>query len=301
MSQAMVDRLFWRAGFGPSAADRAAWIGKPLDDAVDALLNTPQGALLGADGTRDGKPLDPNGDDTDLVLAWLDRMVRTGNPLVERMTFFWHRHWANSRQEVSPTQLITTQNALLRKYGDSRRQPGRLVPRDGARDVRGPLDAAVPERRVQREGRPERELWPRAHGALRARRDPRRHGREELHRERRAADREGAHRLVHRRPRPEQRAGGVRLGPLVQRPEVDLRQARQLQHRHGRRRGAGSGRPRAVHGQEAVGRVHADPAVRARDAAASPPSTPRTAARSSRSCARSSRTRSSSSRSTSPT
>ncbi len=118
MSQAMVDRLFWRAGFGPTAADRAAWIGKPLDDAVDALLNTPQGALLGADGTRDGKPLDPNGDDTDLVLAWIDRMVRTGNPLVERMTFFWHRHWANSRQEVSPTQLITTQNALLRKYGD---------------------------------------------------------------------------------------------------------------------------------------------------------------------------------------
>ena len=65
----MVDRLFWRAGFGPSAADRAAWIGKPLDDAVDSLLNTPQGALVGPDPTRDGKPLDPNGDDTDLVLA----------------------------------------------------------------------------------------------------------------------------------------------------------------------------------------------------------------------------------------
>jgi uncharacterized protein (DUF1800 family) len=118
MSQAMVDRLFWRAGFGPSAADRAAWIGKPLDEAVDALLNTPQGALVGPEPTRDAKPLDPTGDDTDLVLAWVDRMVRTGNPLVERMTFFWHRHWANSRDAVSPTQLLMTQNALLRKYGD---------------------------------------------------------------------------------------------------------------------------------------------------------------------------------------
>src|SRR3954471_22389541 len=49
MSQAMVDRLFWRAGFGPSAADRAKWIGQPLDDAVDWLLNTPQGALVGPD------------------------------------------------------------------------------------------------------------------------------------------------------------------------------------------------------------------------------------------------------------
>ena len=123
MSQAMVDRLFWRAGFGPSAADRAAWIGKPLEDAVDALLNTPQGALVGPEPTREAKPLDPTGNDTDLVLAWVDRMVRAPNPLVERMTFFWHRHWANSRDEVSPTQLLLNQNTLLRKYGDLATNP----------------------------------------------------------------------------------------------------------------------------------------------------------------------------------
>src|SRR3954471_813334 len=104
MSQAMVDRLFWRAGFRPSAGDRAARTRKSLDDAVDSLLNTPQGALVGPDPAVDGKALDPNGNDTDLVLAWVDRMVRAPNPLVERMTFFWHRHWANSRAAVSPTQ-----------------------------------------------------------------------------------------------------------------------------------------------------------------------------------------------------
>lgn len=123
MSQAMVDRLFWRAGFGPSASDRATWTGKTLDDAVDSLLNTQQGALVGPEPARDGKPLDPTGDDTDLVLAWVDRMVRTSNPLVERMTFFWHRHWANSREAVSPTQLLMNQNTLLRKYGDLAANP----------------------------------------------------------------------------------------------------------------------------------------------------------------------------------
>jgi uncharacterized protein (DUF1800 family) len=123
MSQAMVDRLFWRAGFGPSAADRAAWIGKPLEEAVDSLLNTPQRAYAGAEPSRDGKPLDPLGDDTDMVLQWLDRMVRANNPFVERMTFFWHRHWANSRIEVSPTQLILNQNNLLRRYGDFAANP----------------------------------------------------------------------------------------------------------------------------------------------------------------------------------
>ena len=99
------------------------WTGKPLDDAVDSLLNTPQGALLGAEPTNAGKALDPTGNDTDLVLAWVDRMVRTPNPLVERMTFFWHRHWANSRVSVSPTQLLMNQNALLRKYGDLAANP----------------------------------------------------------------------------------------------------------------------------------------------------------------------------------
>jgi uncharacterized protein (DUF1800 family) len=123
MSQAMVDRLFWRAGFGPSAADRATWIGQPLDDAVDWLLNTPQGALAGPEPSVDGKPLDPNGNDTDLVLAWVDRMVRTPNPLVERLTFYWHRHWANSRAAVSPTQLLENQNTLLRTYGDLAANP----------------------------------------------------------------------------------------------------------------------------------------------------------------------------------
>ena len=50
-------------------------------------------------------------------------MVRTPNPLVERMTFFWHRHWANSRASVSPTQLLMNQNTLLRKYGDLAANP----------------------------------------------------------------------------------------------------------------------------------------------------------------------------------
>ena len=96
MSPAMVDRLFWRAGFGPSAQDRATWTGKPVSEAVAWLLSAPA-SVAGSPGTRDGKALDPTGDDTDLVLGWVDRMVRGTNPFVERMGFFWHRHFANSR------------------------------------------------------------------------------------------------------------------------------------------------------------------------------------------------------------
>jgi uncharacterized protein (DUF1800 family) len=123
MTQPMVDRLFWRAGFGPGAQDRATWVGKPVADAVDSMLSAPGGPLVGPAPTNEGAALDPYGNDTDLVLSWVDQMVRTPNPLVERMTFYWHRHFANSRQTVSPPQLLATQNALFRSYADLSAKP----------------------------------------------------------------------------------------------------------------------------------------------------------------------------------
>ncbi|MGO9751343.1 MAG: DUF1800 domain-containing protein [Solirubrobacteraceae bacterium] len=122
MSSEMVERLFWRAGFGPTAQDRSTWIGQPLTEAVNWMLTTPA-ATGGVPGTDSGSPLNPTGNDTDLVLSWIDTMVRSINPFVERMTFFWHRHWANSRETVSPPQLLMTQNQLFRSYADLASNP----------------------------------------------------------------------------------------------------------------------------------------------------------------------------------
>jgi uncharacterized protein (DUF1800 family) len=119
----MVDRLFWRAGFGPSQADRDRWTGRTAGAAAEYLLSTPQGPPAGPNPTNAGKPLSPTSSDTDLVLSWLDQMVRAPNPFVERMTFFWHRHFANSRDEVSPPQLLLSQTGLFRKYSDFGRNP----------------------------------------------------------------------------------------------------------------------------------------------------------------------------------
>jgi uncharacterized protein (DUF1800 family) len=119
LTRPMVDRIMWRTGFGPTEAARARWTGKSLHRMVDAMLAAPQGQLTGTAALRrDGQPLRPHESDVDLVLSWCDRMLRTGNPLVERMTFFWHRHFATSRAEVSPPQLMTQQNDLLRRYSD---------------------------------------------------------------------------------------------------------------------------------------------------------------------------------------
>jgi uncharacterized protein (DUF1800 family) len=123
MTRPMVDRLFWRAGFGPGDADRSRWVGKPVTDAVGWLLSAPSQPLTGAPPTNQGKALDPYGDDTDLVLSWVDQMLRTANPFTERMTFYLHRHFANSRETVSPPQLMATQNQLLRSYADFSTKP----------------------------------------------------------------------------------------------------------------------------------------------------------------------------------
>ena len=97
MSEAMVDRLFWRAGFGPTQAQRDAWLGKTQAELVDWLLNTPSAldASMPAPKTQGGtQPIDPLASEVELELDWIDRMQRAVNPLPERLALFWHRHWA---------------------------------------------------------------------------------------------------------------------------------------------------------------------------------------------------------------
>ena len=45
---------------------------------------------------------------------WLREMSLTASPLTERMTLFWHNHFATAQQKVRHGQLMYRQNALLR-------------------------------------------------------------------------------------------------------------------------------------------------------------------------------------------
>lgn len=46
---------------------------------------------------------------------WINEMLATPAPLVERMTLFWHNHFTSSQQKVRFPQLMYRQNALLRE------------------------------------------------------------------------------------------------------------------------------------------------------------------------------------------
>lgn len=117
-----LERLFWRAGFGPSAADRKRFRREGLGAAIEHLLKPPtRGVLRGpSPGVEDRngtlRPLRPHEEYGHDVLWWLDRMVRTRAPLVERMTLNLHDHFATSNEGLADQWLSLRQNELLRRH-----------------------------------------------------------------------------------------------------------------------------------------------------------------------------------------
>jgi uncharacterized protein (DUF1800 family) len=145
-SDADATRLLWRAGFGPRPGDVARLQALGLDGAV-ASLTRPSGAarLIGRPPHgAGGRPLDPTrvwGDDH---CWWLDRMVRSDQPLQERMTLIWHSWFATS-VEGATQKLLLGQNAMMRPrwlgsfhdlFAEVTRDPAMLLWLNGAQNNR---------------------------------------------------------------------------------------------------------------------------------------------------------------------
>ena len=111
------ERLLWRAGFGPrrGEAEKLAKLG--LQRAVTSLVSPGGERFVGpAPHDSKGRPLAPADAWGHDHCWWLDRMVRTSRPLVERMTLVWHDWFATSNSGVGSQKLMLTQNRLLRSH-----------------------------------------------------------------------------------------------------------------------------------------------------------------------------------------
>jgi hypothetical protein len=109
-------RLLWRAGFGPRPGEAQALAGQPVQQAVFGLTRPSGEEVLSGPAPHDeeGNPLDPIDTWGDDHCWWLDRMIRTNQPLVERMTYILHDWFANSNEKVDSPQLMLDQNQLFR-------------------------------------------------------------------------------------------------------------------------------------------------------------------------------------------
>jgi len=111
-------RLLWRAGFGPRPGEARKFARRfNLRGAVRSLTR-PRGRerLRGpspVDG--DGLPLAPYDAWGHDVLWWLDRMVRTNHPTVERMALIWHDWFATA--DVNSQRLSIDQARLFERRG----------------------------------------------------------------------------------------------------------------------------------------------------------------------------------------
>ena len=65
----------------------------------------------------DGAPLAPRDAWGHDHLWWLDRMVRSNQQLVERMTLVWHDWFATSNDGVGSQKWMLNQNGFLRAHG----------------------------------------------------------------------------------------------------------------------------------------------------------------------------------------
>jgi hypothetical protein len=108
-------RLLWRAGFGPRPGQARQLASLGLDAAVRSLTRPSGPAKLSGRAPHDdhGQPLDPINVWGHDHCWWLDRMVRSDQQLVERMTLVWHSWFATS-VESSNAQLMLRQNRTMR-------------------------------------------------------------------------------------------------------------------------------------------------------------------------------------------
>jgi uncharacterized protein (DUF1800 family) len=132
-----VRRLYDRYGFGARPGD----LDQSFAQALDRLLTAPPGGdapappdlpLPARPEKKKGKDKDESDEDKaakkkakkeraaqqkQLAAWWLDRMVAVDVATTEKVTWFWHGHFATSAQKVKYAQLMLGQNEAFRRLG----------------------------------------------------------------------------------------------------------------------------------------------------------------------------------------
>lgn len=109
--------LLARSGFGASFAD----IQRSVTDGFDAtvtrltMLQDESAVFQTTDRLLRGAAID-SGNIADLKAWWLFRMTQTSNPLVEKLSLFWHNHFATSNAKVDSVKFMLAQNERIRKH-----------------------------------------------------------------------------------------------------------------------------------------------------------------------------------------
>ena len=113
-----IPHLLRRAGFGADPDELAMYERMGFDTVVNHLVNyqTIDNSMVAARPYIVLSYKNSQYDDLDTIQWWwLNRMVNTQRPLEEKMTLFWHNHFATAFSKVDNPYLMYVQNEFLRK------------------------------------------------------------------------------------------------------------------------------------------------------------------------------------------
>ena len=208
-SDRRIEHLLRRAGFGARPDELECYGEMSVAQAVDAAreLRAHRRRCRHASSASPDTSTRPSAASScpqsnivDARQRWLFRMVHSDRPLQEKMTLFWHNHFATGYAKIAGTLGAAEGDALhggevvggsgqgARPDRDAPRECARQLPRHPGQHREGHGDARLARRPHEHEGEAAGELRARDHGAVHD-------GRRALHRGRRVCRRARVHRL----------------------------------------------------------------------------------------------------------
>ncbi len=115
--------LLRRAGFGGTIGEIKSAQKSGLNPTLDRLFNTSSADSYNEEMATAGRLVSGSQDSRSLAAWWLLRMVQSPCPLIEKMTLFWHGHFATGADKVKDARAMLRQNILLRKYSLGKFEP----------------------------------------------------------------------------------------------------------------------------------------------------------------------------------
>ncbi|MDA0301356.1 MAG: DUF1800 domain-containing protein [Chloroflexi bacterium] len=118
-----IQHLLRRAGFGYSPEELGEYLALGLEGSVDRLLHPERvddsaaeavAAAFRERALRDVKIGRAGENRQALQATWHARLLLTRRPLLEKLTYFWHDHWATGVRKVANPSYMLRQNEGLR-------------------------------------------------------------------------------------------------------------------------------------------------------------------------------------------
>jgi uncharacterized protein (DUF1800 family) len=161
LTQEQARHLLLRSGFAPTQAEVDRWVGHSAQEAVNdivarakaaqplhelpvsAIQPPPDRAALLSVEERQMARREQIREGFEIKRWWMREMIESPAPLAERMTLFWHNHFATSQQKVVRADAMWHQHRLLRAQAlgnfrallhDVARDPAMLIYLDGVRN-----------------------------------------------------------------------------------------------------------------------------------------------------------------------